>query len=56
MKELFIPADNDEYSLLIHPDIHDNCEKLLKFIGVLIGKAILENITINFLFNKLQTA
>ena len=53
MKELFIPADNDEYSLLIHPDIHDNCEKLLKFIGVLIGKAILENITINFLFNKL---
>lgn len=51
---MFIKSDNDEYSVVINPDAYKNHSKNTFFLfGKLIGKAILENITINICFNKL---
>ena len=53
--KLFIISDNDNFSYIINPFLKHNEENFnyFTFIGKLIGKAILDNITINVCFNKL---
>ena len=52
---LFIISDSDNFSYIINPFLKHNSEnfKYFDFIGKLIGKALLDNITINVCFNKL---
>ena len=53
--KLFIISDSDNFSYIINPFLKHNTEnfKYFYFIGKLIGKALLDNITINICFNKL---
>ena len=53
--KLFIISDSDNFSYIINPFLKHNQEnfKYFYFIGQLIGKALLDNITINVCFNKL---
>ena len=53
--KLFIISDSDNFSYIINPFLKHNEEnfRYFNFIGKLIGKALLDNITINVCFNKL---
>ena len=53
--KLFIVSDSNDFSYIINPFLKHNQEnfKYFSFIGKLIGKALLDNITINVCFNKL---
>ena len=53
--KLFIISDSDNFSYIINPFLKHNKENFnyFIFIGKLIGKALLDNITINVCFNKL---
>ena len=52
---LFVASDSDTFSYIINPFLKHNDEnfKYFNFIGKLIGKALLDNITINVCFNKI---
>jgi len=52
---LFTKADTDEFSFIIHKNIQHNIDNLeiFYFIGKIIGKSLIENITINTCFNKI---
>jgi hypothetical protein len=52
---LFIRADCDNFSFKINPNLEPNeiNLKYFKFIGILLAKALLENVTINTCFNML---
>ena len=53
--KLFIVSESNDFSYIINPFLKHNPEnfKYFSFIGKLIGKALLDNITINVCFNKL---
>ena len=53
--KLFIVSESNDFSYIINPFLKHNQEnfKYFSFIGKLIGKALLDNITINVCFNKL---
>ena len=53
--KLFIPSESSEFSYILNPFLKQNEEnfKLCKLIGLLMAKAIIQNITINICFNKL---
>ena len=53
--QLFIPSENNEFSYILNPFLFQNEEnfKYCRLIGLLLGKAIMQNITINICFNKL---
>jgi hypothetical protein len=53
--KLFIVSESNDFSYIINPFLKHNQEnfKYFTFIGKLIGKALLDNITINVCFNKL---
>ena len=53
--KLFIQSDNSDFSYILNPFLLQNDEnfKYCELIGLLLGKAILQNITINICFNKL---
>ena len=53
--KLFIISDSNEFSYNINPMLKHSKEnfKYFNFIGKLLGKALLDNITINICFNKL---
>ena len=53
--KLFVVSDNDNFSYNINPFLKHNSEnyKYFNFIGKLIGKALLDNITLNVCFNKI---
>ena len=53
--KLFIVSDSNDFSYIINPFLKHNQEnfKYFTFIGKLLGKALLDNITINICFNKL---
>ena len=53
--QLFIPSENNEFSYILNPFLFQNEEnfKYCRLIGLLLGKAIIQNITINICFNKL---
>jgi hypothetical protein len=53
--KLFIVSETQEFSYIINPFLKHNQEnfKYFSFIGKLLGKALLDNITINVCFNKL---
>ena len=52
---LFVVSETQEFSYIINPFLRHNEEnfKYFTFIGKLLGKALLDNITINVCFNKL---
>ena len=52
---LFVISDSDNFSYIINPFLKHNEENFnyFIFIGKLIGKALLDNITINVCFNKI---
>ena len=54
-KKLFIVSDSNEFSYTINPFLSENSINMeyFTFIGKLIAKALLENITLNLCFNKL---
>lgn len=54
-KGLFQRSENEEYSFIIHRNILSNVENLVifNFIGKIIGKALLENLSINSCLNKI---
>ena len=53
--QLFITSENNEFSYILNPFLFHNDEnfKYCRLIGILLGKAIMQNITINICFNKL---
>ena len=53
--KLFIVSESNDFSYIINPFLKHNQDnfKYFTFIGKLIGKALLDNITINVCFNKL---
>ena len=53
--KLFVISDSNDFSYIINPFLKHNKEnfKYFSFIGKLLGKALLDNITINVCFNKL---
>ena len=53
--QLFIQSENNEFSYILNPFLFHNEEnfKYCRLIGLLLGKAIMQNITINICFNKL---
>ena len=53
--QLFIQSENNEFSYILNPFLFPNEEnfKYCRLIGLLLGKAIMQNITINICFNKL---
>ena len=53
--KLFVQSESNEFSYILNPFLSQNEEnfKLCRLIGILLGKAILQNITINICFNKL---
>ena len=53
--KLFIVSDTNDFSYIINPFLRHNQENFnfFSFIGKLLGKALLDNITINVCFNKL---
>ena len=52
---LFISSDTDDYSYIINPFLKRNQKnfKYFEFIGKLMAKALIDNITVNICFNKL---
>ena len=51
--DYFIPSDNDEYSVIIHPDASKDSIPVYIFVGKILAKAVLENLTVGFCFNKI---
>ena len=53
--KLFVVSDSNDFSYIINPFLKHTDEnfKYFTFIGKLLGKALLDNITINVCFNKL---
>ena len=53
--KLFIPSDSNDFSYILNPFLDYNEENIryCKFIGVLLAKALMQNVTINVCFNKL---
>ena len=53
--KLFVISESNDFSYIINPFLRQTQEnfKYFTFIGKLIGKALLDNITINVCFNKL---
>ena len=53
--KLFIQSDSNDFSYILNPFLFHNEEtfKYCRLIGLLLGKAIMQNITINICFNKL---
>ena len=53
--KLFIKSDTDDYSYIINPFLKriDKNFKYFDFIGKLMAKALIDNITVNICFNKL---
>ena len=53
--KLFIPSESNDFSYILNPFLMQNEQnfKLCKLIGLLMAKAIIQNITINICFNKL---
>ena len=53
--KLFIPSETDSFSYNINPLLKRNSNnfKYFSFIGKLIAKALIDNITVNICFNKL---
>ena len=53
--KLFIQSESSDFSYILNPFLMQNEEnfKLCKLIGLLMAKAIIQNITINICFNKL---
>ena len=53
--KLFIPSESNDFSYILNPFLMQNEDnfKLCKLIGLLMAKAIIQNITINICFNKL---
>jgi len=53
--KLFIKSDTDDYSYIINPFLKRNDKnfKYFDFIGKLMAKALIDNITVNICFNKL---
>ena len=53
--KLFVVSETQEFSYIINPFLKHNEEnfKYFSFIGKLLGKALLDNITINVCFNKI---
>ena len=53
--KLFVVSDSNDFSYIINPFLKHTKEnfKYFSFIGKLLGKALLDNITINICFNKL---
>lgn len=52
-ENLFIKSDNDEYDYYIHPDAELKNADKYTFFGVIMAKALLENITAPFNLNKI---
>ena len=52
---LFVKSDTDDFSYIINPFLKRNSNnfKYFDFIGKLIAKALIDNITVNICFNKL---
>lgn len=52
---LFEKANTKDISYIFHRNIHfdEKTKEILKFIGVILGKALIENLTVNCCFNKL---
>ena len=53
--KLFIQSDSNDFSYILNPFLLHNEEnfRYCRLIGLLIGKALIQNITINICFNKL---
>ena len=53
--KLFVQSDTDDYSYIINPFLKRNQKnyKYFDFIGKLMAKALIDNITVNMCFNKL---
>ena len=53
--KLFVKSETKEFSYIINPFLMHNQEnfKYLKVVGILIAKALMQNVTINICFNKL---
>ena len=53
--KLFIKSDSNEFSYILNPFLLHNKEndKYLKLVGILIAKALMQNVTINICLNKL---
>ena len=52
---IFVVSDSNDFSYIINPFLQQNKRNLnyFSFIGKLIGKALLDNITLNVCFNKI---
>ena len=53
--KLFVQSESNDFSYILNPFLLQNEENLkyCRLIGLLLGKAILQNVTINICFNKL---
>ena len=53
--KLFVKSDNDDFSYIINPFLKRNQKnfKYFDFIGKLMAKALIDNITVNICFNKI---
>ena len=53
--KLFVQSDSNDFSYILNPFLVQNNENFnyCKLVGLLLGKAILQNITVNICFNKL---
>ena len=53
--KLFVQSDTDDYSYIINPFLKRNQKNFIyfDFIGKLMAKALIDNITVNICFNKL---
>ena len=53
--KLFVKSDTKEFSYIINPFLMHNKEnfKYLRLVGILIAKALMQNVTINICLNKL---
>ena len=53
--KLFVKSDTKEFSYILNPFLLYNEEnfRYLKLVGILIAKALMQNVTINICFNKL---
>ena len=53
--KLFIPSDSSDFSYILNPflDYNEENVRYCKFIGLLLAKALMQNVTINVCFNKI---
>lgn len=53
--KLFVKSETNEFSYTLNPFLYQNKEnyQYLKLVGILMGKAIMQNVTINICLNKL---